>query len=132
MSGLANIRKIATHAVLEIRYAVGLQQVSSVAVFRILALGMVSVLLQTVFLPANCMSIPTHGAVSALDTSKNCPGDTEQDAGCCSYCFCCHFAGVVNSTDPRLTLVAHGFLAPNWNSPPLQLSIVPFDKPPRA
>ena len=47
----------------------------------------------------------THSPGRALASSKDCPDDTEGDAGCCSYCFCCHFAGVLNSADPDLSLV---------------------------
>jgi len=111
---------------------IGLEQRFTLAVFRILALVMIGVLLQTVFLPANCMAITTQKPGTAVASSQDGPDDTEGDAGCCSYCFCCHFTGVLNSDDLSLALVANGFLAPTRNPLPLQLSISPLDQPPRA
>ena len=110
---------------------VGLQQRSTFTAFRILALVMIGFLLQTMFLAANCIAVPLHTLGNAVEGSKDCPGSTEGDAGCCSYCFCCHSAGVLNCADPSLSLVANGLLAPTCNPVPPQSSISPFDQPPR-
>lgn len=92
---------------------------------------MIGVLFQAISPSANCISIPLHKDGRAVGISKDCPGDTEGDAGCCSYSFCCHFAGVLNSTDLSLSLVANGFLMLPWNPLPLYLPISPFEQPPR-
>lgn len=78
------------------------------------------------------MAIPPHTHGAAFEGSKDYPDDTEGDAVCCSYCFCCHFAGVPMSNVPSPSLVVTGFLASNYNPLPLQLSVSPFDKPPQA
>jgi hypothetical protein len=112
-------------------YPVGSRQLSTSAVFRIVATAMIGVLLQTMFLSANCMVITTDKAGTSVEDSQQCPDGAERDAGCCSSCVCCHFAGVLNFNGLSLSLVANGFLAPNWNQPPHQSFISPFDQPPR-
>jgi len=101
-------------------------------VFQFLALAMIGVLLQTIFLSANCMTVTTDNPGTAVESSKDRPDDVAGDAGCCSYCFCCHFTGVLSSGDLSPSLVANGFLVSNWHPLPLRLSISPFDKPPQA
>jgi hypothetical protein len=96
------------------------------------ALAMIGVLLETPFVTANCMTLNTGKPGPSVEHSNSGPDGAEGDAGCRAFCFCCHFAGVLNTTDVSLSLMANGFLAPNWNPLPPQFSMSPLDHPPRA
>ena len=113
------------------RYAGSLQQLSKARIFRILALAMGLVLVRTTFVPANCTAFAAHASGATVVGSSGSQGDSDNDAGCCSYCFCCHFAGVVSSADPNLTFLAIDFLEADRNPAPPSLSLNPSDQPPR-
>jgi hypothetical protein len=106
---------------------------SPVEVFRILALLMTGVLLQTSFLAPNCMPpTPRELGAARIQASKDCPDDPDGEDGCCSFCFCCHFAGITHSADLSVPLDASGYLQSGWRPLPSQWSFCPVDQPPRA
>ena len=118
----------------EIGYPLGLRQPSTSAVFRIVTLAIIAVLLQTMFLSVNCLAMSTGKSSTSVEDSRRseCPGGADGDGGCCSFCFCCHFAGVLNATGLSLSLDTNGLLEPDWNPFPRQSFISSFDRPPRA
>jgi hypothetical protein len=100
--------------------------------FRILALALIPVLLQAMFPSANCMAMPTHNERMSITSSNPASDDSEGDAGCCSYCACCHFVGVPNSGPPALLLVFMTFPPRDRNLLLPESSSSPFYRPPRA
>jgi hypothetical protein len=99
-------------------------------VFRILALTMVGVLLQTASLSANCLEIPTFISGTVIEGSSNSPDGAVGEAGCCA--FCCHFTGVATSPNVTLRPVADGFIEADGHPLTLDVFMKPFDRPPRA
>jgi hypothetical protein len=93
---------------------------------------MIGVLLYALFPSPACMAFAGGKSGTAVSGSKDSPEDSEGDAGCCSFCFCCHFTGVLKAGDPRPSLQANGFLTTNLNPLPLQLPNSPLDQPPRG
>ena len=110
---------------------VGVRPPFTLALYRFLALGLIFVLLQMAFPVAECMALATHQA-TMLESSRNNPARNEGDAGCCSFCFCCHFLGVMPPADPRPALSNNGWLAAGANPLTIHSSINPFDRPPKA
>jgi hypothetical protein len=100
-------------------------------VSRVLAFALIAVLLHAMVPFAICMAVPIQKPGTSAENSKTNPDDADGDAGCCSYCCCCHFAGVLNSPELGHFLVTKGLLAPNRNPLPPHRSTIPFDRPPR-
>ena len=97
----------------------------------ILVLAMIAVLQQAISPSVRCMANLAHQDPTTVESSNHGLDETENDS-CCFYCFCCHFAGVLNSAAPGFALVTNRFPAPRGNQLPLHLSISPFDRPPRV
>ena len=93
---------------------------------------MMGVLLHATFPSSNCMAFTGGKPGTVASGSKDYSEGSEGDAGCCSFCFCCHLPGVLKAVDPVPSLQANGFLTPNLNPLPLRLGISPFDRPPQA
>jgi len=100
-------------------------------VWRLLALVTIAVLLRTTLVSEMCVECPSYAGAAAFQSSHNSGNASDSDDDCCSHCFCCHCDSVLGSAD-SVSLAANGFVFGARVLPPLQLTALSFDKPPRA
>jgi hypothetical protein len=114
-------------------YAVQVRRRWKMSFSRVLTLFLIGVLVRTTIVSQSCFEamMHLHKAV-AIENCKDAADAPDSDGGCSSSCFCCHVAGVLGFADARAPLVATHFAVGDWSLQPLQLSVVPYDKPPRA
>ena len=109
-------------------YAFGMRHVAGtlrlIAVFAIAAM-----LLQATLVSPACLSL-TNGQTSPITAAAGTTGTG--DDGCCAFCFCCHFSGVLESTFTNTFLHLAGLLRPSASTSVPEPYRPPVDLPPRV
>jgi hypothetical protein len=109
-------------------YAFGMRHVAGtlrlIAVFAIAAM-----LLQATLVSPACLSLTTTQR-SPITAAAGTTGTG--DDGCCAFCFCCHFSGVLDSRLPDTFLRVAGFLRPSASTAVPEPYRPPVDLPPRV
>ncbi len=94
------------------------------------ALVLMAILLQAVFITPDCVAIPSHGA-PVLERGDDVPSDACCN-GSCALCFCCHFTAIASSVNLNLAPAPATLFEAPATRPLFERTIRPFDQPPRA